>query len=400
MLRWSQVRLRTSIGPEDQDRSPTEPLLQKYDIAVIGGGIAGASVASELASSDRKVVLLEMESQPGYHTTGRSAALFASSYGPAPIRALTRAARKFFAAPPEGFCDVSLFAPRGELVISRADQLESLNELADDVSDSLKISLLNEQQLREANPLVREGYAAAGFLDETSYDIDVNALHQGYLRVVRSHGGVIMTNAEVLNLQGGRNDWRLHTRSGDIEANIVVNAAGAWADHVGQMAGAERIGLVPKRRTIATISPPETVEVASYPATVDVDEDFYLKPDAGKLLISPADETPSEPCDAQPEELDIAICVDRIEKAFDLSVRRIENKWAGLRSFVSDKCPVAGFSQSAEGFFWLAGQGGYGIQSSPALSRFAAAQILGDPVPQDILDQDLNPADLAPQRLG
>jgi D-arginine dehydrogenase len=207
-----------------------------------------------------------------------------------------------------------------------------------------------------------------------------------------------MTKAEVRGLRHNK-IWQIEMRNGAISAEIVVNAAGAWAETLGQMAGAELIGLTPKRRTAVMIAAPDWPAISGAPITIDVDEEFYLKPDAGRLLISPADETPCDPCDVQPEELDIAICVDRIETAFDLQVRRIESKWAGLRSFVADKAPVAGFSSVVDGFYWLAGQGGYGIQSSPALAEFASAQILGKPIPSYIADEGLNPMDVSPARL-
>ncbi|MCB1367476.1 MAG: FAD-binding oxidoreductase [Rhodobacteraceae bacterium] len=370
-----------------------------FDIAVIGGGMAGASVAAELAGQAR-VVLLEMEAQPGYHTTGRSAALFAPSYGPGPIRALTRASEAFFHAPPDGFCTNRLITPRGILMVARADQLAALDALIAEVSAKSPVSRLDQAGVMALNPLLREGYAAAGMFDANGQDIDVAALHQGYLRRLRGTGGEVRTKAEVTGLSRQGDFWRIATADSDIRARIVVNAAGAWADQIGQLAGAERIGLVPKRRTAMMVAAPDGQGIDTLPITVDIDEAFYLKPDAGRLLLSPADETPSPPCDAQPEEMDIAICVDRVETAFQLSVRRIENKWAGLRSFVADKSPVAGYSGQVDGFFWLAGQGGYGIQTAPALSRFAAAQILGAAVPQDILDQGLDPVALSPARLG
>lgn len=376
-------------------------MTRTVEIAIIGAGIAGVSVAAELARGGAgPVCLLEMESQPGYHTTGRSAAIFAPTYGPPPIRALTRAARAFFETPPPGFCEAPLFSPRGELLIARDDQMDALHKLADEVADSSPARLLDGAELRQVNPLVREGYAQAALLDETGQDIDVAALHQGYLRQFRDAGGEILTKAEVTGLTRDAQGWQIDTMAGALRAQIVVNAAGAWADQLGQMAGAEPIGLVPKRRTAVTVAAPDGVDPSGFPITIDIDEQFYVKPEAGRLMLSPADETPSSPCDAQPEEMDIAICVDRVEQAFDLSVRRIEAKWAGLRSFVPDKCPVAGFSAQADGFYWLAGQGGYGIQTAPALARFAAAQITGTPVPQDILDQGLNPDDLAPARLA
>ena len=261
------------------------------------------------------------------------------------------------------------------------------------------MSRIGERELRAINPLVREGYATAGMLDENGQDIDVAALHQGYLRRLRAAGGAIMTRSEVTGLSRDRDGWSVITRNGAVVAALVVNAAGAWADRLGEMAGAGQIGLVPKRRTALTVAAPDGFDASPLPLTIDIDEGFYLKPDAGRLLLSPADETPSRPCDAQPDEMDVAVCIDRIETAFDLSVRRIESKWAGLRSFVPDKSPVAGFSTRAPGFFWLAGQGGYGIQTAPALSRFAAAAILGRPVPPDIADAGLDPSDLSPARL-
>lgn len=373
---------------------------KQYDIAVVGAGIAGASVAARLAQSGQRVALLEMESQPGYHTTGRSAAVFAPSYGPAPIRALTRASEAFFRMPPEGFTDTPLFSPRLIMMIARTDQQASLDSLCTDVSSAGKISVIDDTALRKINPLVRVGYANAAMLDKAGQDIDVGALHQGFLKMFTAAGGELITRAGVEAISKEPQGWSIKTPTGQFSTQIVVNAAGAWADTVAAMAGAETIGLVPKRRTAAMIAAPAVASVAASPITIDVDEQFYLKPDAGRLLISPADETPSEPCDAQPDDLDVAICVDRIETAFDLQVQRIENKWAGLRSFVVDKSPVAGYSQRVEGFYWLAGQGGYGIQTSPALSAFAAAQILQQRPPQSILDEGLDSSDLTVARLA
>ncbi|TYB83178.1 NAD(P)/FAD-dependent oxidoreductase [Maritimibacter fusiformis] len=374
----------------------TEPI---FDIAVIGGGMAGASVAAELAPHAR-VVLIERESQPGYHTTGRSAAIAVPTYGPAPIRALTRASDAFFHNPPAGFSDHPLFSPRHIVMVAREDQIAELDALVEEVGDRASLQRLDAAELKAACPLLRDGYGAAGLLDTTGNDIDVASLHQGYLRGLKAAGGEVRTRTEVAGLMRDGDSWRVETSTGPIHAHIVVNAAGAWAGVVGAMAGAEDIGLIPKRRTATVIAAPDGTEVHALPMTIDIDEQFYLKPDAGRLLISPADETPDVPGDVQPEELDVAICVDRIETAFEIQVRRIENKWAGLRSFVADKSPVAGFSDRTPGFYWLAGQGGYGIQSAPALARFAAAQVLGRDVPADILDQGLEVSDLAPARLA
>lgn len=368
------------------------------DIVVIGGGIAGVSVAAELAA-DRRVVLLEMEDRPGYHTTGRSAAVYAQSYGPAPIRQLTVASEPFFQDPPEGFTDSPLFAPRAVLMIAREDQLGTLDRLTDAVAALTEVERLSGDRLMACQPLLRPDYVREGMLDRLGQDIDVNALHQGYLRLFRQRGGTVLTGAEVTGLAHDGTGWRIETPRGEISAEIVVNAAGAWADSVGRLAGAEQVGLVPKRRTAMTIADHPEIPTAALPITIDVDEEFYLKPESGRLLISPADETPSDPCDAQPEELDIAIGADRIMTAFDLNIRRIESSWAGLRSFVADKAPVAGFSDRVPGFFWLAGQGGYGIQSAPALAHFAAASVLGRAPSDALLNTGLDPASLAPSRL-
>lgn len=373
-------------------------MTKSYDIAVIGAGIAGASVAAELAVNAH-VALVEMEPQPGYHTTGRSAAVFAPIYGPAPIRALTRASEAFFCAPPEGFADAPLFSPRGILMLARHDQKQALDELLSEVGGAASVSRLNEAEVLNANPLIRPGYAKWAMQDSNGQDIDVAALHQGYLRQFKARGGDVLTRSEVLSLSRSGNGWDVHLKASTFRADVVVNAAGAWADVIGSMAGAAPIGLTPKRRTAAIIAAPQGIETDQLPITIDIEEEFYLKPDAGRLLISPADETPSAPCDAQPEEIDIAICVDRIETAFDVSVRRIENKWAGLRSFVADKSPVAGYAAETKGFFWLAGQGGYGIQSAPALARTAAALVRCEPLPQDIADHGVRAEDLSPERL-
>lgn len=374
----------------------------QFDVIVIGAGIAGASVAAHLASEQR-VLLLEMESQPGYHTTGRSAALFTETYGPPPIRALTRASADLYDNPPDGFTDVPLLTPRGAMLIARADQAEALDQAIEEASAASPVRRLSPDEARARVPLLRADYLVGAMAEAGARDIDVNALHQGYLRQFRAGGGELLNRAGVTALHKQGKHWRVTTGRGEFTAPVVVNAAGAWADKVGELAGLPPIGLVPKRRTaliVACPTPFASGEQASdqWPAVIDVSEQFYMKPDAGRLLISPADETPSEPCDAQPDEMDVAICVDRIQAAFDLPVQRIENRWAGLRSFVADKCPVCGFDSNADGFFWLAGQGGYGIQSAPALSRVAAAMVMRRDVPADITAHGFDAADLSPHR--
>lgn len=369
------------------------------DVIVVGAGIAGASVADALAA-ECSVVVLEREPQPGYHTTGRSAALFAPVYGPAPIRALTRASAAFMSTPPEGFADSPILTPRGALFMAREDQLPDMKALHDELRAEGNFEELDDAGIRRLHPLVREGYAVAGLYDENCQDIDVATLHQGFLRRARARGASIVNNAEVMELQALAGGWRVSTPAGVFEAPCVVNAAGAWADELGRMAGAEPIGLVPKRRTAMQITAPAGFEVGGWPIAVDVAEEFYVKPVAQQLLLSPANEDPDVPCDVQPDEMDIAICVDRVERAFDLRVGRIETRWAGLRSFVADKCPVAGFSDRVPGFLWLAGQGGYGIQTAPALGELAAALVLGKALSPAMLAEGVELSSLAPERLS
>ena len=372
--------------------------MTKQRVVVIGAGMAGASIAAELAAH-AQVTLLEMESQPGYHTTGRSAALYAASYGSPAVRAITRASRAFFDAPDAGFVETPLLQPRGAMFIARADQHAALQALQAELADEPAVVPLDVADALRQCVLLRSDYMAGALLDRSAMDIDVHALHQGYLKQLKARGGEAVMRAEVRALGRADGLWRVDTRAGHWAADVVVNAAGAWADVVGEMAGASPIGLVPKRRTAMTVPVPDGLDVHASPAVIDCEEQFYLRPEAGKLLISPADETPSPPCDAQPEELDMAIAVDRIETAFELQVRRIDSKWAGLRSFVADKSPVVGFDPEVPAFFWFAGQGGYGIQMAPALARIGAAWALGQDTPADVLAQGLDVAAIQPERL-
>ena len=371
---------------------------RECDFLVVGAGMAGASAGFALASHGRAIVL-ERESQPGYHTTGRSAALFSETYGNATIRGLTTGGRAFYLDPPPGFADHPLLTPRGAMFVGRADQTAALEAAIAEVGDRDRLAPLDIAEARRLVPVLRQDYIAGAAIEPAAMDIDVNALHQGYLRGLRAEGGALVTNAEVTAAawDGGR--WRVETAAGQFAAPVLINAAGAWCDEIAALAGAVPIGLVPKRRTIITFDPPAEIDVDAWPLVVDVDEEFYFKADAGRLLGSPADETPSPPCDAQPEELDMALAVDRIERATEMRVGRILNRWAGLRSFVADKTPVAGFDDACEGFFWLAGQGGYGIQTAPGLGRTVAALARGKPIPADLADLGVDARNLAPHRL-
>ena len=368
------------------------------DFAVIGAGIAGASIAAEL-SQQANVILFEKESQPGYHSTGRSAAMYIPSYGPLPIQALTKASGDFFNNPPQAFGNTPLLSPRSELLIARDDQLSVLDQFAVEYSGNEDISTLSTKEVIERCPILKPGYAAAGILDSSGSDINVDALHQYYLSHFKSNGGQLSVKTEIQSLKQRAGTWQIGTDNGDYIARTIINAAGAWCDHIGTLAGAEPIGLIPKRRTAMTITVSDFPGFDNMPLTADIEELFYCKPDAGNLLISPANENPSPPCDVQPEELDIAQCIDRIETAFELDVTTIVSKWAGLRSFVDDKCPVVGYSHKINNFFWLAGQGGYGIQSSPALAKLASALALNEPPPPDILRFGLNTESISVDRL-
>ena len=374
--------------------------MPEYRFAIVGAGIAGASAGFHLAPSG-PTLLLERESQPGYHSTGRSAALYTETYGNRVIRALTIASRPFFEQPPKGFSEHPLLAPRGTLVIARDDQGARLAAaLAESKAILPTVESADSARAAALCPALRPGYVASAFYEEDARDMDVHAIHQGYLRGFRAAGGRLVCDAEVLGLARAGGGWTIETRAGAFTADVVVNAAGAWADVLGRMAGAAPVGLVPKRRTAFTIEPPAESNFRRWPAVIDVDEQFYWKPDAGQLILSPADETPVEPQDVRPEELDIALCIDRVERASTLAIRRVARKWAGLRSFVKDKTPVVGLAPGAPNFLWLAGQGGYGIMTSPAMGRIAAALAQGQAIPAEIAARGVSAADLAPSRFA
>ena len=379
--------------------SPSIDETQIYDFIIIGAGIAGASVAAFLAP-DATICVLEAESQAGYHATGRSAAMYVPAYGPPVIRMLTRASGQFFHSPPEGFAETPLLSPRDILLIAQSTQEAQLHQFQKEMEEAQSLVPVSADEMRLRQPLLRSGYASKGLIDPTGSDIDVHALHRGFLRQMKKQGGTLLTGAQVLALTREKGIWQVSLKDKILYARTIINAAGAWAGEIGQMAGAENIGLVPKRRTALLIDAPKELDLANMPMTIDIEEAFYLKPEAGQILISPANEDPMPACDAQADEMDIAICVDRIERAFDLEVRRFQAKWAGLRSFVTDKEPVVGFSEKVDGFFWLAGQGGYGIQSSPAMGAFAAAMARGQPMPDDIAATGVTPQMLHPARLS
>jgi len=350
---------------------------QSFDILMIGAGIAGASVAADLARTHR-VAIVEREEHPGYHSTGRSAALFSEIYGNGVVRALSRASRDFFYNPPDGFAAHPLVKPRGSLYVARHEQLTHLEEFARNSDLAGAIRRLSQDEALRACPVLRPDYVAAALYEADAADVDVNELHHGYLRQFKAEGGTLFVNADVQSLTHRAGIWTVKTRDGEFSAPVVVNASGAWADTVADKAGTTPLKIKPRRRTALLAELPAGIAADSWPMVIDIDESFYLKPDAGLLLISPADETLVPPCDVQPEEFDVAVAVDRVEQATTLSITRIRRRWAGLRSFAPDRSPVIGFDGSLPGFFWLAGQGGYGIQTAPAASRLAASLLRGE----------------------
>jgi D-arginine dehydrogenase len=375
-------------------------LMQDFDFAVVGAGIAGVSVAYHLAPK-ASVVILEGERVPAYHTTGRSAALHSETYGSAEIRAITVASGRFYRNPPAGFADHALLTPRGALIAGRAEQQAGLQKNAAEFAALVpSVRWLEPDEVRRRQPLLRpEACAGGAIFEPEADDMDVAAIHGGFLRGARAAGAELRLDAEVVDLERGEGLWTVGLRGGDrLLASNIVNASGAWADVVAAMAGAEPVGLVPKRRTAFTFDAPAGLELGPLPMVIDFDESWYVKPEVGQFLGSPADETPSPPCDAQPEEMDVAIAVDRIETATSLKIRRIKNKWAGLRSFVADKNLVVGYD-AVPGLFWLAGQGGYGIQTAAAAGRIAADLALGKALPADIAALGVTERSLSPARL-
>lgn len=365
-------------------------MTDSFDIAVIGAGIAGASIAAELARHAR-VVLCEAEDFPGYHTTGRSAAFREECYGGPDIVPLTLASGDYLQQ--GGFLQ-----PRGGLYVARAGQEQQVEQFLETFCDAgVTIQRLDRAALEERLPGIRDGWDHA-LSQPNCADIDVAGLHQHYLGLARSGGVDLRVRHRLQTTERDGGSWRLDFgRSGELRADVLVNAAGAWADQVAQLAGARPLAIQPLRRTVAQlrVSPPFPADL---PLTLDISGEFYFRPENGRLWLSPHDETPSDACDAAPEEYDIALAIDRFEKVVDWTIEAVERKWAGLRSFSPDRLPVYGYDAREDGLFWFAGQGGYGIQTAPAAARLAAQLLLG--LPRDQMTERLDADLYSPKRFN
>ncbi|MEX0924140.1 MAG: FAD-binding oxidoreductase [Rhodovibrionaceae bacterium] len=366
-----------------------------YDIAIVGGGIAGATLARELAGR-AKVVILEAEQLAGYHSTGRSAAIFIQNYGNTAIRALSRASRSFFEAPPHEVAQQPLFTPRGILFVAQPGDEPVLREIE---AEADGLQQLTPEQAGDRVAILRRDKIAAAAYEADASDIDVAGLHQGCLRAAKAAGAELVTDAQVHDIAREGGQWRIAFGDSALEAKVVVNAAGAWADGVARLAGLAPLGLIPLRRSAAILPPPRDCPVEAWPLVSDAAERYYFKPDAGRLMVSPADETPVDAHDAFVDDMVLAEGLYEFELATTYQVQRVEHQWAGLRTFAPDRSLVIGYDPAAEGFFWLAGQGGYGIQTSPAAARAAASLLMAEAFPAELAQHGLEAAALSPGRL-
>ncbi len=349
-------------------------MTRDFDIAVIGAGIAGATTAAALAA-DYKVALIEAEEQAGYHTTGRSAAIWVLNYGPPDVRVLTGLSREFFLNPPPDIADGSLGTHRQNIYLAPAHQTAALDAL---IAQDLGIVDMELAEVKRLVPALVDGYAVRAGLEDNAFDMDVAGLHQGFLRRMRQAGGVLLLRSRAGRIERRNKSWEVEVAGGDVvTAATVVNAAGAWGDEVAALAGIARLGLVPCRRTAAIIDP-APYAVTHWPMVQSAAHEWYVRAEArAKLMVTPCDETPMHPHDVQPDELDVAIAIDRMQQALDIPVRRVEHSWAGLRTFSPDRSLAFGWEKSVPGFFWCVGQGGYGIQTSPAAGQLVADMIAG-----------------------
>ena len=376
--------------------------MDEADFLIVGGGMAGLSAGSRLVRHGR-VIVLEAEDALGYHSSGRSVSYSHFGIGNVTVRALTAWSQRFFRDQPDGFCDTPLAARSPSLQFADEESLDRLEAMKAAISEhGDPIVELGPDEIRRHCPIVRTGpgAAVAGLLDPEALKLDSDALLQSYGRAVRAGGGRILTGRRIASLahEGGR--WIATTEAGDrFAAPILIDAAGAWADRIAEMADVRPLGLQPRRRTIISVDPPAGMDASAWPFVHSVRADFYMLPESGRLLASPADEVEDEPCDAAPDDYDVAYAADRLEHYCDIEVTRIVHRWAGLRSFVADRVPTAGFASDAPGFFWLAGQGGYGLQTAPAMAAIAEALVTGGAWPKGMAELGVTREKIEPARL-
>lgn len=367
-----------------------------YDYLIIGAGISGAAAGYELAQHG-KVVIIEAESHAGYHSTGRSAALYTPNYGPDLVRRVSQLSLPFLLQPPEGFVEHALLSPRGMLNVLPTDAEQLEKTWLENSSDHF-IGLTQEQTLSMA-PFLRPERVGGAVYEKGVMDLDVSKLHQGFLRGFKQRGGILLTNSRVVSIVRGSSSWEVASNDARYQARVIVNAAGAWADEIGVMAKASKIGLQPKRRTAMTIDLPDSVGNRLVPAIDFHGVENYIKPEASQLMVSPGDEALVVAQDIQPEEMDIAVLVEWLERETTIEVKRVKHSWAGLRNFVTDGNPVVGYDEHVEDFFWLAAQGGYGIMMSASLARASASLLVTNQLPKDFIDVGIEKYQLSPSRL-
>ena len=368
--------------------------MSHFDVAIVGAGIAGASLAAAIGA-EKSVLLLEAESMAGYHSTGRSAAFWTETYGGPAIQPLTSASGPFLLSPPPEFSETSLLRPRGALHLGqKGDAVAASDMLSDFARSGVALEKLDTSSVPQHISGLRTGWTEA-LWEPDCCDIDVGGLHAGYLKLARKKGVQLLCNAPLTAARFAQGRWSIDAGGSQYTACTLVNAAGAWADVVAEMAGVKPIGITPYRRTIMQLAV-EPAAPPDLPLVVGLDGSFYFKPEAGgRLWLSPHDEIATEPCDAVPEELDVALAIDRFQQVVDWQITRLERKWAGLRSFAPDRLPVIGRDPDMPEFFWLAGQGGFGIQTAPAVASTAATLLLN----RAHTMPNSNAADYAPGRL-
>jgi len=366
-----------------------------FDFVVVGGGIAGVAVGAELVKRG-SVLILEREESLAYHTTGRSAAISMESYGNAIIRKLTCASRNFYQEPPGDLTDHPLCAPRGALIVGDEEHWGKLQSRYQSILPQVpSAEWLDRSSISAMVPFLSEKWIG-GIFEPNAFDLDVHAIHTAFLRGVRKGGGAVSPGTELRRAHRVNGIWNIETTRNDlIEAHTIFNASGAWADEVAQACGVTPLGIQPLLRTVVVVDPEQDVSRCPYIGTVD--EQIFIKPDVGRLMVSPCDETLSPPCDATPDELGVAITMDRLEHATTLRPRRVLNRWAGLRVFAPDRSPVIGPDPSIEGFTWCAALGGYGIQTAPAMAQLCAALACHETIANDL--GDIAVMEASPSRL-